>query len=178
MSPLHALFGADPSRFGPYSPSTRLFLNPLHASPPWCSAKPMWPIRCERKGLSETFERLEALSLIDWPAAARAKHRLLRALFEPFHLMRPAPYGKLHLDFARFRANGGELLAQHAVFETLHAAQAEAGAAIGIIGRLICAIQTVLRSRYSRRRTSARYCSTASCNGLPIDHSAWRRAAL
>ncbi len=33
LSPLHALFGADPSRFGPYSPSTRLFLNPLHASP-------------------------------------------------------------------------------------------------------------------------------------------------
>ena len=33
LSPLHALFGADPARFGPYSPSTRLFLNPLHASP-------------------------------------------------------------------------------------------------------------------------------------------------
>jgi 4-alpha-glucanotransferase len=32
LSPLHALFGADPSRYGPYSPSTRLFLNPLHAS--------------------------------------------------------------------------------------------------------------------------------------------------
>ena len=32
LSPMHALFGADPSRFGPYSPSTRLFLNPLHAS--------------------------------------------------------------------------------------------------------------------------------------------------
>ena len=33
LSPLHALFTADPARFGPYSPSTRLFLNPLHASP-------------------------------------------------------------------------------------------------------------------------------------------------
>ena len=32
LSPMHALFAADPSRFGPYSPSTRLFLNPLHAS--------------------------------------------------------------------------------------------------------------------------------------------------
>ena len=36
------------------------------------------------EGLGETFERLEAQPLIDWPAAAHAKHRLLRALFEQF----------------------------------------------------------------------------------------------
>ena len=33
LSPLHALFTADPARFAPYSPSSRLFLNPLHAAP-------------------------------------------------------------------------------------------------------------------------------------------------
>ena len=52
LSPLHALFTADPARFGPYSPSTRLFLNPLHAAPalvfgeaacrPARSLKPAW----------------------------------------------------------------------------------------------------------------------------------------
>ena len=72
LSPLHALFGADPSRFGPYSPSTRLFLNPLHASPsPGVWRGSMWPTMLRPKGSSETFARLEALSLIDWPAAAR-----------------------------------------------------------------------------------------------------------
>ena len=84
FSPLHALFGADPSRFGPYSPSTRLFLNPLHASPALVFGEAHVADTLRAEGLSETFERLEALSLIDWPAAARAKHRLLRALFEPF----------------------------------------------------------------------------------------------
>ena len=31
LSPLHALFAADPSHFSPYSPSSRTFYNPLHA---------------------------------------------------------------------------------------------------------------------------------------------------
>ena len=49
------------------------------------------------EGLGETFERLEAQPLIDWPAAAHAKHRLLRALFEPFI----DADGPLRLDFAQ-----------------------------------------------------------------------------
>ena len=31
LSPAHALFAADPDHFSPYSPSNRLFYNPLHA---------------------------------------------------------------------------------------------------------------------------------------------------
>ena len=34
LSPLHALFFADPSRISPYSPSSRDFLNPRHFPPP------------------------------------------------------------------------------------------------------------------------------------------------
>src|SRR5262249_3650375 len=33
LSPVHSLFASDPGRRGPYSPSSRLFLNPLHADP-------------------------------------------------------------------------------------------------------------------------------------------------
>ena len=33
LSPTHSLFAADPAHFGPYSPSSRLFLNPLFADP-------------------------------------------------------------------------------------------------------------------------------------------------
>ncbi len=32
LSPMHALFTAQPGHYGPYSPSSRLFLNPLLAS--------------------------------------------------------------------------------------------------------------------------------------------------
>ena len=33
LSPTHSLFPADPSHYAPYSPSSRLFLNPLYADP-------------------------------------------------------------------------------------------------------------------------------------------------
>ena len=33
LSPTHSLFGADSAHYGPYSPSNRLFLNPLYADP-------------------------------------------------------------------------------------------------------------------------------------------------
>ena len=33
LSPAHALFAADPHRYSPYAPSSRLFLNPLYADP-------------------------------------------------------------------------------------------------------------------------------------------------
>jgi 4-alpha-glucanotransferase len=123
LSPMHALFGADPSCFGPYSPSTRLFLNPLHASAALVFGEAHVADTLRAEGLGETFERLEAQPLIDWPAAAHAKHRLLRALFEQFG----DADGALRLDFASFRADGGELLTQHAVFETLHAANSVHG---------------------------------------------------
>ena len=177
LSPLHALFGADPSRFGPYSPSTRLFLNPLHASPALVFGEAHVADTLRAEGLSETFERLEALSLIDWPAAARAKHRLLRALFEPF-IDAPGAYGDSIWTLPAFAPMAANCWRSTWCSKRCMPRKPRPISAIGIIGRLICAIQTVLRSRYSRRRTSARYCSTASCNGLPIDHSAWRRAAL
>jgi len=124
LSPLHALFGADPSRFGPYSPSTRLFLNPLHASPALVFGEAHVVDTLHAEGLAGIFAELEAASLIDWPAAARAKHRLLRALFDRF----VDGEGRLHLDCASFRADGGELLMQHAVFEALHTIKLAANA--------------------------------------------------
>jgi 4-alpha-glucanotransferase len=127
LSPLHALFSADPAHFGPYSPSTRLFLNPLHASPALVFGEAHVAGTLHAIGLSATFERLETSPLIDWPASADARHRLLRALFETF-VDSPDANASHHADFARFRTEGGELLARHAVFEALHAEQFAAGA--------------------------------------------------
>ena len=33
LSPMHALFAAEPTAYSPYSPSSRLFYNPLLADP-------------------------------------------------------------------------------------------------------------------------------------------------
>ena len=122
LSPLHALFTADPTRFGPYSPSSRLFLNPLHAAPGLVFGPQRMAKLFGEAGRADEFARLEALPLIDWPAAAAAKLALLRQLFATF-LAGTDANGALGTDFARFRADGGDLLAQHTVFEALHARQ-------------------------------------------------------
>jgi 4-alpha-glucanotransferase len=126
LSPLHALFTANPARFGPYSPSTRLFLNPLHAAPGLVFGAEHVARAMADASLGETFARLEALKLIDWPAAAAARLSLLRALFDDF-TAEPVANGALVSDFAQFRADGGDLLAQHATFEALHAEQSAGG---------------------------------------------------
>jgi 4-alpha-glucanotransferase len=127
LSPLHALFTANPARFGPYSPSSRLFLNPLHAAPSLVFGAQHVAQAMAEAGLDETFARLEALKLIDWQESAAAKLALLRALFDRF-MAHHEPSSALATDFARFRADGGDLLARHAIFEALHAEQSTCGA--------------------------------------------------
>lgn len=126
LSPLHALFSADPARFAPYSPSSRLFLNPLHAAPALVFGQERVAQALGDAGLAETFAQLEALPLIDWPQAAQAKMTLLRALFESI-VDGPDSASSLGADFASFRADGGALLQEHARFEALHAAQMPEG---------------------------------------------------
>lgn len=125
LSPLHALFSADPARFAPYSPSTRLFLNPLHASPSLVLGQDYFSGIIAESELGERLRALEDQPLIDWPQAAATKLALLRHLYDAFI---GDGDNALHVDFAQFRADGGELLAQHAVFEALHASQLASGA--------------------------------------------------
>lgn len=99
-SPQHALFAADPHRFGPYAPSSRLFLNPLYADPSL-----VFP-DADAAGAAEDGD------LVDWPAVSARTLALFRTLFAR------------HRDdprFAAFRAREGEALADHARFEALHA---------------------------------------------------------
>jgi 4-alpha-glucanotransferase len=74
-------------------------------------------------GVADAFGRLEGEKLIDWPGSSAAKLALLRALFVLF-LDGPDADGPLGADFASFRADGGDLLHQHATFEALHADRA------------------------------------------------------
>jgi 4-alpha-glucanotransferase len=124
LSPVHALFSADQSRYEPYSPSSRLFLNPLHADPSVLFGADHVAAAIDATGLSAKWARLEAADLIDWPAAAANKLALLRRLFDEFSAgLEHDRGGTLARDFARFRQGGGDLLEQHARFEVLHAAR-------------------------------------------------------
>ena len=120
LSPLNALFTADPWRFAPYSPSSRLFLNPLYAAPALVFGSERIAQAIRDSGLTDQLSRLEARALIDWPASADAKLFLLRSLFDTFVSGSDGEDG-LSGDFALFRADGGDDLRQHAEFEALSA---------------------------------------------------------
>ncbi|SEG11538.1 4-alpha-glucanotransferase [Bosea lathyri] len=122
ISPVHALYGADPALFSPYSPSTRLFYNPLHADP--AAAMPAELIQdvIAKLSLADDMAKLSALPQVDWLAATPLRHTLLRGLFDA--LRDPArALDAPRADFERHLAEASPLLKAHSVFEALHAAQ-------------------------------------------------------
>jgi 4-alpha-glucanotransferase len=128
LSPSHALFSADPNHFSPYSPSNRLFYNPLHADPSVVLGAERTARARVAAGLGMTERDSEASSLIDWPASGSAKLSVLRCLFDDFSVTDFAanPPTDLALDFAEFRTARGAALEGHAVFEALHGARLQA----------------------------------------------------
>lgn len=125
LSPTHAMFTADPAHFSPYSPSSRLFYNPLHADGRVLFGEARVAKVIRESGLIDEMRKLERQREIDWPTAAEIKLKLFRALFEDFssrELGSDAASG-LATDFARFQGANGDLLYGHALFEALHAAR-------------------------------------------------------
>lgn len=102
LSPVHSLFPHEPGRAGPYSPSSRLFLNPLYADP---------AATFDAHGIPEAAD--EPSPLIDWAHAGAAKFARLRRLFDMFVEV-DTP---LVRDFEAFIRSGGEALARHARYE-------------------------------------------------------------
>jgi 4-alpha-glucanotransferase len=116
LSPLHSLFASDPARHSPYSPSSRLFFNPLYADPSIVfGSDRVAPF------VQPGHEALEAAPLIDWAQAGAAKFAMLRGLFDDFAARDLASGTPLAADFERFVHEGGEALHAHALFEALYA---------------------------------------------------------
>ncbi len=126
ISPLHAMFANDTHHYSPYSPSSRLFLNSLYASPGAILGERALRAAIDATGLAEPLKALEQLPLIDWPAAAKARQRLLQALYEGF-CQGEHP---LHEDFSSFRHAGGEALENHCRFEALQETCAAQGVSL------------------------------------------------
>ena len=100
VSPMHAPFAAAPESASPYSPSSRYFLNPLYAD-----------IALAGDGFAPPADGGGAI--IDWKAAGPRKYAALREAFSRFQRAGPSD------DFRAFSAEGGERLANHALFEAL-----------------------------------------------------------
>lgn len=99
ISPSHALFPADPTRFSPYAPSSRLFHNVLLADP---------------TPLGVGTPAVETNTLIDWREAARHRLASLRQAYDE------AGEGT-RAALAAYRHERGAALEAHARFDALHA---------------------------------------------------------
>jgi 4-alpha-glucanotransferase len=125
ISPLHAMYSAETRHYSPYSPSSRLFYNILHAAPGSILGERELRQAIASCGLDGELQRLESLELVDWPAAAQARLCVLRALFGEFR----RGGNPLWEDFSSFRRTAGEALENHCRFEAIQAFQVSQGEA-------------------------------------------------
>lgn len=118
LNPLHALFLSRPEKASPYSPSTRLFLNPLYIDVEAVPEVQDCPeahgiIAAARAELTEYRARRE----VAYRKVKPIKMAVLEKLYACFR--RSHASGGLVEAFERFRRDQGELLRRFAIFETL-----------------------------------------------------------
>ena len=118
LSPVHSLFAADPRHYSPYSPSNRMFLNPLFADPALLFGEER--VATLRADDTKGDSGAGHAGLIDWPTVARDRYALLRRLFDVFTQNDLRCATPLAADFESFMRAGGDRLHEHAVFEAVH----------------------------------------------------------
>ncbi|AUW58422.1 4-alpha-glucanotransferase [Sphingobium sp. SCG-1] len=99
ISPVHALFPADASRYSPYAPSSRLFLNVLYADPALIG-EPLLPE--------------SGAELIEWETMIPRRLEQMLAIYQ-------RTSGQVRDAVAAFRREQGSDLEAHATFDALHA---------------------------------------------------------
>ncbi|CAN5541704.1 4-alpha-glucanotransferase [soil metagenome] len=112
LNPLHVLFDDRPADCSPYSPNSRLFLNPLYIDVerlPEFSADML-------AGEEQILSGLRQGETIDYVAVSELKWRALRAVFAAF---KEKPDAGRRAAFAKFRAEHGANLSRFACFEVL-----------------------------------------------------------
>jgi 4-alpha-glucanotransferase len=111
LNPLHALFDDHAEAASPYSPNSRLFLNPLYID---IEAIPEFP-GLAAAGMQRDVDALRQCDLVDHAGVARAKMRALRLAYESFGGADCAR----RQAFESFRCDRGLVLARFAAFEFL-----------------------------------------------------------
>ena len=168
LSPTHALFAADPNHFSPYSPSNRIFYNPLHADAATIFGEGRVAKAQSAAAANDSSTQDEA-SLIDWPRASRMKMAMFRRLFEDlspvtFRALHLPPCIRISLNSARTRERR---LPDMPCLKRCTAPDCGLTHATGVgrTGRRNCAIHPADRFAILPQRTSMRFFSTPSCNG-------------
>jgi (1->4)-alpha-D-glucan 1-alpha-D-glucosylmutase len=114
LSPLHALFASDRGKISPYSPSSRLFLEPLLIDP---SRIPEFRgSRAAELLEGDTAAQIRSLRqspFVDHRAVWAIMRRVLAALWEEIRTRRPSS------EFEAFRREQRDNLRLHAIFESI-----------------------------------------------------------
>ncbi|KAA5606213.1 4-alpha-glucanotransferase [Roseospira marina] len=130
INPLHALFPTRPRHVSPYSPSSRLFLNPLYihipAVPELADSDGAAAIM-ETSGFRDRLGALAAGDLIDHEGVQALKRPLLEALFETFRTRHMGQGTARDVAFQAFRADRGRPLHLFAIHEALAETFADLG---------------------------------------------------
>lgn len=113
MTPVHALFPADPDHESPYAPSSRRFLNVFHIDPAIAPGFADCPQA--QTALADAHHQGELF--IDYKSAWVRISAALEALFAHFE-DNATPERQAELD--TFIAEGGDPLLRQATFEVLH----------------------------------------------------------
>ena len=121
LNPLHALFPADPNHIGPYSPSSRSFLNILYIDVervPELAGTPDAQALIASEDYRNRLSAVRAAELVDYPAVSALKLPVLEALHATFRALPETDPRRQ--AFEAFRRAMGEGLRRHATFEALH----------------------------------------------------------
>jgi (1->4)-alpha-D-glucan 1-alpha-D-glucosylmutase len=121
-NPLHAMSLRDPGTASPYSPSSRLFLNPVYidiAATDDFAELAQADARFKARWEAES-KALREPDLVDYPRVCAAKLGMLEALYTNFAKRHPPGSSARARHFAQFREQRGEALRLHALHEALH----------------------------------------------------------
>ncbi|MBK8210438.1 MAG: 4-alpha-glucanotransferase [Rhodospirillales bacterium] len=120
LNPLHALFLARPDEASPYSPSSRLFLNPLYID---VEAIAEFAACSEAQALARAHEGELAAARAGGSVAYRQIKPIKLAVLEKVYACFAREQGTAaearRKDFEHFRAEHGEALRRYALFEVL-----------------------------------------------------------
>ncbi len=127
VSPTHAMFSADPRKFSPYAPSSRLFLNAAHIDPSAVLGIAAFEAALDavhadgKPPARQRWAALDALPLVDWGDAVELRLSVLRVLYERFCAHERSAATALAREFDAFCLRGGRALEDHARFEAIDA---------------------------------------------------------
>jgi (1->4)-alpha-D-glucan 1-alpha-D-glucosylmutase len=122
VNPLHALFPSNPAHCSPYSPSSRLFLNPMYLDVETVYGFADCTPARELAASGEFQARLRALradELIDYPGVSAAKFEVLELVYAHFSSRANAGSEDAR-RFLRWQREAGETLERFCTYHALH----------------------------------------------------------